>query len=244
MTNTESSGLPPLYAKPIVLNAKEHAALAFSKAATHGFARRVNFVPVALSEIPQLLPHYPIAFTTGRAPILIAILGARNDENLFVGLDGKWLPNTYVPAYVRRYPFILMAMGDDKLVLGAEMDGEFLGSIGEPLFTGGRPTRVAQGAFRFCSEFKQALEATKQFCSAVYERGLLKNKRSSITTPSGAKFNLTGFAAVDASALDELDNRAANSFRKEHWLGALYCHVASLERLQTFSWRLEERRTA
>jgi hypothetical protein len=244
MTSTESPALPPPYVKPVILNAREHAALAYTKPPTHNFARRMNSVPVVLGEIPQLLPHYPIAFTTGKEPVLIAILGARNEENLFVSADGKWLADTYIPAYVRRYPFILMKMPDEKLILAAEMDNEFLGREGEALFAAERPTRVAQGAFQFCLEYQKAFEATSLFCNAVHESGLLKNKRSSLTTPSGAKINLTGFAAVDASALDELDNRTANNFRKQHWLGALYCHVASLERLQSFPRRLDQRKAA
>ena len=244
MANTGSSDLPPLYTNPVILNAKEHAALVFNRAASHNFARHVNSVPVVLSELMQLLPYYPIVFTTGKDPALIAILGARNDENLFVGPDGKWLPNMYIPAYVRRYPFILTKLPDDKLVLGADIDSEFFATEGEPVFVDNRPTDLAQTAFRFCVEFQQAFDATQLFCKAVSETGLLKNKRSSITTPRGAKFNLTGFAAVDGPALDELDNRTANNLRKQHWLGALYCHIASLERLKSFPQWLDERRTA
>jgi len=244
MTKPESSEMPPPYAKPVVLNARQHASLAYTKPPTFNFARSMNSVPVVLGEIAQLLPHYPIAFSAGKDPVLIAILGARNEENLFVGADGTWLADTYIPAYVRRYPFILMKMPDEKMVLAAEMDGEFLGSNGEALFAAERPTRLAQGAFQFCINFQKEFEATKLFCAAVQESGLLKNKRSSLTTPSGAKINLTGFAGVDAGALDDLDNRTANNFRKQHWLGALYCHVASLERLQTFPRRLDQRKAA
>jgi hypothetical protein len=244
MANSESTELQPLYTKPVILNAKEHAELAFTKAPAHNFARRMNSVPVVLGELTQLLPYYPVAFTTGKDPVLIAILGARNNENLFVDANGKWQPNTYIPAYVRRYPFILMKVPDGKLVLAAEIDGDFLGSEGDPLFEGGRPTKVAQGAFQFCVEFQQAFDATKRFCSAVYEHGLLKNKRSSLTTPKGAKINLTGFAAVDGDELDELDNRTANNFRKQHWLSALYFHVASIGRLQSFPERIDERGAA
>ncbi len=230
--------LPPPFTAPALLTARDHAALAYRKAESFKFARSVNSVPVVLSEIPKLLPHYPIAFTTGPNPVLIALLGARNDENLFVGPNGEWAPGTYIPAYLRRYPFILMEMPDKALALAAEMDPDFLGTEGEPLFADGTATKIARAAYKFCSDFQQAFEETKIFCEAVLNSGILRNKKSQFTLTSGAKINLTGFSAADPEALDELDNRTANSFRKRHWLGPLYLQIASLEHLNEFPQRM------
>ena len=137
MSQSPRAALPPPYKSPVLLTARDHGALAYRKPDSYAFARSINSVPVVMNEIPKLLPHYPIAFTTGPNPVLIALLGARNDENLFVGPNGEWTPGAYIPAYLRRYPFILMEMPDKVLALSAEMDPEFLGAEGERLFADG-----------------------------------------------------------------------------------------------------------
>ncbi len=241
MTKFDKSQLPPLYDDPVILTATEHSELAYRKAGSFAFARRLNAVPVLLNEIPRLLAHYPIVFSAGKAPTFVALLGARDAENLFVRADGSWLPDVYVPAYLRRYPFIMTQLPDKQMVLSAQLDAAFFGPEGEPLFQGGNPTAVARAAYKFCSEFEQAFTATQRFCSAVADDGLLRSKRSTFTTSRGARVSLTGFSAVDEAVLDELDNRTANHYRKQHWLGALYCHVASLERLHTFPMLLDRR---
>ena len=53
--------------------------------------------------------YYPIVFSDESVPIA-AVVGLRNDSNLFVDSQGQWLADESLPAYVRRYPFILMAI--------------------------------------------------------------------------------------------------------------------------------------
>ena len=42
----------------------------------------------------------------------VAILGLRGAANQFVNSEGAWREGKYIPAYVRRYPFILMESPD------------------------------------------------------------------------------------------------------------------------------------
>ncbi|NIR58894.1 MAG: SapC family protein, partial [Gammaproteobacteria bacterium] len=48
---------------------------------------------------------YPIIFT-GPDRVPLAVLGMRAGQNLFIGDDGVYEPNRYVPAFIRRYPFV------------------------------------------------------------------------------------------------------------------------------------------
>jgi hypothetical protein len=239
MSSAATRLLPPAYKSPVLLNARDHSALTYRKPATYNFARKLNTVPVVLGELANLLPYYPVAFTTGPNPSMIALLGARNEENLYIGPNGEWDPSVpYIPAYLRRYPFIMMEMPDKQHALSAELDPEFFGSEGETLFADGKPTKIAQAALQFCAEFQQAFDVTRSFSEAVLQTGILRNKRTTFTLAGGSKINLIGFSAADEEALDELDNRTTNTFRKKHWLGPLYLHMASLVHLNSFPGRI------
>jgi hypothetical protein len=242
MAKNPPKTVPVLYRAPVALNVNEHAGLKVSTAERkYHYARNVNSIPVVLSEVTQLMPHYPIVFSSEREPHLIALLGVRQDENLFVDAAGNWAPGTYIPAYVRRYPFILMEMGDNKFGLGADLHEDFFVEDGTPLFQGGRATLAADRAMRFSLELQKAYEETRQFCKAMTDAKVIRGKVFSASNRRGQKFRMTGFGAIDESTLDALDNRTANSWRKRHWLKYVYCHMVSLERLRSFPARTEQR---
>jgi hypothetical protein len=239
MAEPETPRMPMFYRAPTVLSALEHANLAVLKKRNYSFSAKVNSIPVVLNEVPLLIPHYPVAFTLGDEPMLMAIVGARNDENLFVDEEGNWEPGRYIPAYVRRFPFVLMEPPDRNFRLAAELESGFFGLEGERLFDSGRPTQYAVDIFRFCMELQQAFAPTQEFCQAVHKKGLLKSKRSTMTTPSGKSFSVSGFAGVDVEDLNHLDNRTANLWRKQGWLATLYWHVGSLGQLNSYPVRLD-----
>jgi hypothetical protein len=236
----ETYRMPMFYRTPTVLNVQAHGHLALTRKRNYSFCAKVNSVPVVLSEVPYLIQHYPVAFTPGDEPMLMAIVGARNDENLFVDEAGNWEPGKYIPAYVRRFPFVLMERADKDFMLAAELESGFFGAEGDRLFENGRPTQYAADVFRFCIELQQAFKPTQEFCQAVHKKGLLKQKRSTMTTPSGRTFSVSGFAGVDVEDLNQLDNRTANIWRKEGWLATLYWHVGSLGQLKSYPIRLDE----
>ena len=127
MAEAETPRMPMFYRAPAVLGSREHGNLAVVKKRNYSFSAKVNSIPVVLNEVPLSIPHYPVAFTLGDEPMLMAIVGARNDENLFVDEEGNWEPGRYIPAYVRRFPFVLMEPPDRNFRLAAELDSGFLG---------------------------------------------------------------------------------------------------------------------
>ncbi len=226
----------------MILTATEHSELAYRKAGSFAFARRLNAVPVLLNEIPRLLAHYPIVFSAGKAPTFVALLGARDAENLFVRADGSWLPDVYVPAYLRRYPFIMTQLPDKQMVFErAARRGVFSAPRASPCSRAaiprrwrGRPTSSAPNSNRLSRPRNvSAAPSPMTACSAA----------SAAPSPrrAGRASVSRDFPPWDEAVLDELDNRTANHYRKQHWLGALYCHVASLERLHTFPMLLDRR---
>ncbi len=242
----EENMMPLFYKDPVILNARDHSDLTLTGSRNFAFAKTCNSVPVVLSEIPYLIPYYPVIFTTGPNPVLVAVLGVRNNENLFVDAEGNWRADAYIPAYVRRYPFIMTEVnqGDGRHteVLGCEMDPAFISHGGEQgkLFEAGKPTQISANVYRFCMGFQKDWEATRTFCAEVLKAGVLEEKACKLNTPSGKTFNLTGFSAVNEEKLDALDNHTINAWRKQHVLKHLYYHLASMERIGFFVPMLEK----
>ncbi|MEB0303429.1 SapC family protein, partial [Mucilaginibacter sp. 5C4] len=83
----------------------------------------------------------------------------------------------YVPAYVRRYPFMLARLRPDaeELSLCFDPTGEAIGAFddGEALFADGKPTEVVQNILGFNEQFEQAGARTANFMSELREMGLL-----------------------------------------------------------------------
>src|SRR5678815_4155353 len=76
------------------------------------FCHTLHAIPISAGEFPAAMRDYPIVFVRRSGDFdytPMIILGLREGQNLFVMGDGKWDRRTYVPAYVRRYPFCLVA---------------------------------------------------------------------------------------------------------------------------------------
>jgi hypothetical protein len=70
------------------------------------FASKINSVPLAVTEFEMACRSYPIVFSSGETVAPVSIVGLREEENLFLDEESAWLSNIYVPAYIRKYPFI------------------------------------------------------------------------------------------------------------------------------------------
>src|SRR5690606_12996331 len=107
-----SSALPLFYEQPQAMQPGLHGKLSIVKQTGYAFAARANSVPLVSGEFATACRHFPIVFTDGQQPAPVAVLGLRGQENLFVDGDGQWRANTYIPAYIRRYPFIFLENAD------------------------------------------------------------------------------------------------------------------------------------
>jgi hypothetical protein len=80
------------YNKPIALNKVEHAdtRIKFS-GDDYSFAAKTNSVILAGVEFAVAAKEYPLVFAqAGGQVVPVALLGLRNEENLFIADDGNW----------------------------------------------------------------------------------------------------------------------------------------------------------
>lgn len=224
--------LPLFYRDPVPVDVNRHRDWKIKQARSFAYAAQTNAIPVVIDEFPALHAHYPLVFSTGQHPAALALVGLRPQVNIHVDAEGNWRRNYPVPAYVRRYPFILMETPDkERLVLCMDEDSSTVGLDGDfPLFDGENAAQGGNDALAFCATFNQAAQATQAFCDALKEKGLLVEQRADVVTADKQRVSLSGFAVVDESKLNELPDDVILDWRKKNWLGMIYAHLLSLNR--------------
>ena len=101
------------YQKPVPINKNDHKSKKIRGTDNNfKFAGKTNSVILAGVEFSEAAKEYPLVFAlAGERIIPVALLGLRNEENLFLNEDGSW-DARYIPAFVRRYPFVLAETGE------------------------------------------------------------------------------------------------------------------------------------
>lgn len=242
--NQDTPPLPLFYKNPMPLDAKAHANMALKFNFGMGFTKEVNAVPVNLVEMPQICHFYPIAFSPDGTATPVAILGLRDSENLFVSDKGEWEPNTYVPAYIRRYPFIFSEMPEsEQLSLCIDNEPGILEEGGEQRFFDdeGQPSELAKNALEFCKSYHAAAQQTLEFSKMLTESGLLVDRQAEIDAGDGKKINFSGFQIIDEKKLTEVDDKTYCEWRKKGWIPFIYAHLFSGTQWQKLTSLLNQR---
>jgi len=224
------ANMPLFYTKPTPLDAKAHGDLGLKKNFGFDFTTGINAVPVNLIEMPQICHHYPIAFSPDGNATPVAILGLRDNENLFLKADKTWEGDTYIPAYIRRYPFIFSEMpGGDQLTLCVDMNDKVIEKGGAQAFFDkeGKPSELANNALEFCKSYHAAAQQTIKFSKALADAGILVDREAQINVGGDKRINFSGFMIIDEKKFAELDEKTFLMFRKEGWLPFIYAHLFS-----------------
>ncbi|MBI1300277.1 MAG: sapC family protein [Alphaproteobacteria bacterium] len=236
--------MPLFYQNPMPIDSKKHKSLALKKNFGFGFTKTVNAVPVNMIEIGHAFHYYPIAFSPDDNATPVAILGLRDNENLFLDAQNNWIGATYIPAYIRRYPFIFSELPDsDQLTLCIDNAPEVIEEKGDQkLFTeDGKPSELAQNALDFCKKYHAAAMHTLEFSRALSENDLLVERETQIAIAGNKRINFSGFRIIDEKKLSEMSDKTFLEWRKKGWLPFVYAHLYSGAQWQRLSALLNER---
>lgn len=220
-----------LYKDIKALNRDEHKSLKLAGLNNSEFAASTHLVPLAGLEFFQAARHYPIVFIgEGENAMPIALLGLKEGHNGYVGADQQWAENAYVPAFVRRYPFVLAQDGAENFTVC--FDAAYPGwneAEGRELFTAeGQNSEFLEEMIQFLQNFTAEMERTRRFVAKLNELDLLAPRSLKLSHTSGESFVLSDFVAVDEEKFLGLADEHVLDLHRSGFLGWIYAHLTSL----------------
>jgi hypothetical protein len=199
---------------------------------------RTHAVPLTVDEFTLVQRHYPIVFSVGEVPVPIALMGLNEGVNVFLDENGRAAdPNIYIPAYLRRYPFLLAKLRpeSDELSLCYDPTSGAVGDFdeGEPLFDGDQPSAATQAILQFCEQFEAAGLRTNAFVEELSKSDLLMDGEVAIQ-PEGADqpFVYRGFRMVDEDKIRNLRGDELRKMNQNGMLPLVFAHLFSLSQMR------------
>ena len=233
-----NQNLPLFYKEIVPLNATQHGTLKIRPVEKSPFIAQTHAIPITVDEFGLAQRHYPIVFSIGENPIPIALMGLNEGVNVFLDPDGRPIDTTtYIPAYVRRYPFLLAKLNpeSDELSLCFDPTTEAVGEFddGQALFDGDQPSEATKAILEFCEQFETAGQRTAAFMEDVKKSGLLMDGEVAIQ-PEGYQqpFIYRGFQMIDEEKLRELRGDELRKMNQNGMLPLLYAHLFSLAQMR------------
>ncbi len=239
------SSQPLFYKNIIPLNKEIHGDWSIEAVSNFKHTSETNSLFIAAVEFSKSASEYSIVFGMGDDDSVfpVILLGLRKDENLFVNEQGEWLAN-YIPAYVRRYPFILAAdeNAPEKFTVCIDSDcPEFnKNKKGDRLFDDeGNDADTLKDSVKFLQEYQNHIQLTTFFCKNIKDLGLLEPMKADIKMADGEKISLGGFMGINREKLKALDSETLMDLVKTDQMELIYAHLVSLGNIDSLMAKLK-----
>jgi len=210
--------------------------------------RSLTALPLSYSEFAAACRDYPIAFVSGDSGgsfVPMVVLGMENQQNLFVTRDGSWDATTYLPAYVRRYPFCMTKVtvdGREQSERVACVEKRAISDKGEALYgKDGEVLPAWEERQKLLFEYETDLLRSEEMCRAMAGLGLLEPFTMQAVPNEGTPLSMTGMHRVAEDRLAELAPDTLRELTRTGVLARIYAHLISLN---NFGRLLDRRATA
>jgi hypothetical protein len=231
------TGGAPFYSKPEPLNLEQHGKLGLRAVENPWtFASKQHFVPLLATEFAPAALSYPIIFA-GDEPTPLAVMGLNEGENLYY--DNEVLrADVYIPAYMRRYPFITAAEDNgERVVVCIDRDSFLIGEGAEtPFFANGELTQYSKDCIDFCQNFEADRTRTLQMVKRLKELDLFEPREVNFQPPPAKPGEtppppqrIAAFTAVSEAKLNALPVDTYIELRNSGYVQAIYAHLMSLQ---------------
>jgi hypothetical protein len=238
-TEAPTPQLPLLYTALEPLNSNVHRKMNIRVIEKAPVIATTHAIPATVDEFTLLARHYPIIFAVGDTPVPLALMGLTEGVNAFLDEDGRALDaNIYIPAYIRRYPFLLAKLqpNTDELSLCFDPTAGAIGEFdeGEPLFEeDGQPSKATKAILEFCEQFEAAGQRTGAFIDDLVKSDLLMDGEVAIQPEGAAQpFIYRGFRMVDEEKLKNLRGDELRKYNQSGLLPLIYAHLFSLAQVR------------
>ncbi len=234
MASAPQASLPLFYNDLMPLNSRDHGTWRSRTTDRAKWLVNQHAIPLTVEEFPQAQRNFPIVFSSGDNPVPLALMGLNEGVNVFVDDEGAVTGPVYVPAYARRYPFMLARLNpeSEELSLCFDPTTDLIGSFdeGAELFEGENPTEACKATLNFCEQFEIAGQKTQAFIEELTKNKLLMDGEVAIQQEGKDQpFVYRGFQMVDENKLRELRGDILRQWAQSGMLGLIYAHLFSLE---------------
>jgi hypothetical protein len=237
MSETRANGaspspprLPPLYSALAPLALELHRDLRV-RPTGYAFASGIMAVPLGLDEFALAARQMPVVFSSEAPHLPLAVLGINGSQNEFVDAEGRWREGVYIPAYLRRFPFLLVRVNaqSDELALCLDPGApQFSTEEGEPLFDAeGKLSTLGNQALEFCRAVEVSFARARALAEGLVMLGLLAPAVLQFEQ-GGQKTRFDGFHAVQKEGLMKLSGEQLVLLRDKGWLEPLHAHLFSM----------------
>ncbi len=242
------TGTVAFYKKPEPLSLAAHGKLGVKRTErAFQFAKSTTVVPILTAEFAPAGVDYPIIFSgADKAPL--AVMGMANSENLFIRDDGGFEIYRYIPAFIRRYPFVFAEDAQNKrLIACIDVEAPMVAENAEvPLFNGSDPTPYTKEAISFLTNFEQQRRDTLRLIQRLTELDLFETikltfNRTNLDGTPAEPANLGEYVGVSQTKLMALPADTLLELHQNGILGIIYIHLHSLRNWQLLIQRASDR---
>jgi len=232
----EITGNVLFYSNPEPLNRDAHGKLGVKRMdGPFGFARTGHVVPLTVGEFGVAAVTGPIIFV-GEEKTPLLVMGLNPNENMFVTAEGLFEAGVYIPAYVRRYPFVYA--NDDKagqMILCIDRSAEFIMEGGEMAFfdASGEPSEYTKNCMEFCNNYEAERQRTLNFVQLLRAMDLFELKTATFTPTNpdgsaGEPQKIAEYYGVSEEKIAALKPEQLAELRDNGALHQIYTHLTSL----------------
>lgn len=223
------------YKKPTPLAKDRHASYGVKQVKRpFDFMADQHFLPLTATEFGAAATSMPIIFA-GEERTPLAVMGIRQKENLFV-TDGQFEQDHYMPAFARRYPFVLAGdSSNDRFVVCVDEDAECVVSKGgeQALFDGDDTSAFTKEAFQFLQNFERDRQATTAMVARFKELDLFESKEMNFqgNNPDGSpapRQKIADYFAISEEKLKALSPEVTKELVDNGFMAVAHAHLISL----------------
>lgn len=239
MASAPQPQLPLFYNDLAPLNSRDHGKLRAKSTDRATWAAKQHAIPLTTDEFALALRDFPIVFSQGETPVPLALMGLNEGVNTFFTEDGEARLGFYVPAYIRRYPFLLARLdpNSDNMSLCFDPTSDLMadgGDEGQAMFDGEEASNHTKGMLQFCQSFEEAGMRTQAFVDELKKAELLMDGEVAIQREGepDRPYVYRGFMMVNQEKLREVHGDKLRTWNQNGMLPLIYAHLFSLDNMR------------
>jgi len=221
-----------------VILKNEHQEIGVKNIEGYEHAKELTASMLTIDEFYQACKSLPIVFAKNEEDgwFAVALLGLEN-SNKFVNEDGTWKDNCYIPAYIRRYPFIYVKNGDE-LLLGFDAEQKIdKKDAGNRYFfeEDGKTSEFVGRVLNFLNDVQKSSNATKELIEMLDEMKVLEESAINGKNAEGKDISINGFWIVNEEKLNKITKKNKNKLCEKNYFMPITAHLISLSNIQNLA---------